>query len=167
MAIVKTITLLLLLLPGQPWALTSDGDQPIEVEADSLEVRESEHISIYLGNVKMVQGSLEISSDRMVIRFNDANDLQFIEMTGTPAKFRQLDDDQQEMLGQATQIDYSESESILVLRGSAHFSRGGDIIESELIRVNTENNHIEAGSSESDERVKMLIQPRQDSKSAE
>lgn len=167
MAIVKTTVLLLLLFPGQLWALASDGDQPIEVEADSLEVRESEQISIYQGNVKLVQGSLQISCERLVIRFNADNELQVIEMTGAPARFRQLDDDQKEMLGEAAQIDYSESESLLVLRGSARYTHAGDIIESEMIRVNTESNSIQAGSSESDERVKMLIQPRQDSKSSE
>ena len=166
-AIVKNIVLLLLLFPGQPWALASDGDQPIEVEADSLEVRESENISIYQGNVKLVQGSLRISSERLVIRFNADNELQVIEMTGAPARFRQLDDDQMEMLGEASQIDYTESQSLLELRGSARFSHAGDVIESEMIRVNTESNSIQAGSSESDERVKMLIQPRQNSRTSE
>ena len=167
MKIVKAIALSLLLLPTQLWALASDGDQPIEVEADSLEVREAENISIYEGNVNLVQGSLQISCERMVIHFNNANELQLIEMTGDPARFRQLDDDQQEMLGQAKQIDYTEGQSLLELRGTARFSHAGDIIESDLIRVDTESNGIQAGSSESDRRVKMLIKPRQDSTSTE
>ncbi|MDH3630753.1 MAG: lipopolysaccharide transport periplasmic protein LptA [Gammaproteobacteria bacterium] len=167
MKIVKVVALFLLLLPTQLWALGSDGDQPIQVEADSLEVREAENISIYEGNVNLVQGSLQISCDRMVIHFNNANELQLIEMTGDPARFRQLDDDQQEMLGQAKQIDYTEAQSVLELRGTARFSHAGDIIESDLIRVDTENNGIQAGSSESDRRVKMLIKPRQDSTPAE
>ncbi len=164
---VKAVVLFLLLLPTQLWALGSDGDQPIEVEADSLEVREAENISIYEGSVNLVQGSLQISCDRMVIHFNDANELQLIEMIGDPARFRQLDDDQQEMLGQAKQIDYTEAQSLLELRGTARFSHAGDIIESDLIRVDTESNGIQAGSSESDQRVKMLIKPRQDSTSSE
>jgi len=167
MKIVKVLALFLLLLPTQLWALGSDGDQPIEVEADSLEVRDAENISIYEGNVNLVQGSLQISCDRMVIHFNNANELQLIEMTGDPARFRQLDDDQQEMLGQAKQIDYTEAQSVLELRGTARFSHAGDIIESDLIRVDTESNGIQAGSSESDRRVKMLIKPRQDSTPAE
>jgi len=164
---VKAVALFLLLLPTQLWALGSDGDQPIEVEADSLEVREAENISIYEGSVNLVQGSLQISCDRMVIHFNDANELQLIEMIGDPARFRQLDDDQQEMLGQAKQIDYTEAQSLLELRGTARFSHAGDIIESDLIRVDTESNGIQAGSSESDKRVKMLIKPRQESTSSE
>ena len=92
MTIAKTVTLLLLVLPFQLWALGSDRDQPIEVEADSLEVRESEKIAIYEGNVSLVQGSLELNSDRMVIHFNETNDLTLMQMTGAPAKFRQLDE---------------------------------------------------------------------------
>jgi lipopolysaccharide export system protein LptA len=162
---VKTVNplallLLLLLLPLRLAALDSDGDQPIEVEADRLEVRELENISIYEGKVKLVQGSLVINSDRLVIHFNDANELTLIEMTGTPAKFRQLDNDQREMRGQAEQIDYTESESLLLLRRMARFEHAGDSIEGDLIRVNTENNNIEAGGTQSEERVKMLIKPR-------
>jgi len=167
MTIVKTCALLLLLLPGQLWALTSDGEQPIKVEADELEVRDKEKISIYLGNVTLVQGSLEISADRVVIHFNEANELILMKMTGTPATFRQLNDDQQEILGEALRIDYTQSESLLELRDSARISQAGDIIESDLIRINTESNSMQAGSAESDQRVKVLIQPKQNSAGSE
>jgi len=167
MTIVKICALLLLLLPGELWALASDGEQPIEVEADELEVRDKEKISIYLGNVTLVQGSLEISADRIVIHFNEASELILMEMTGTPATFRQLDDNQQEILGEALNIDYTQSESLLELRNSARISQAGDIIESDLIRINTESNSLQAGSAESDQRVKMLIQPKQNSNSSE
>ena len=163
MAIVKFTALLLLLLPCQLWALATDRDQPIEIEADELEVRELEGISIYQGNVKLVQGSLEINADRVVIHFNEANELTLMEMTGTPATLRQLDDNQQEIWGEAKQIDYTQSKSLLELRDSARLSQAGDIIESDVIRINTESSSLQAGSTESDQRVKMLIQPKQDS----
>jgi lipopolysaccharide export system protein LptA len=163
MTIARTVTLLLLVLPFQLWALGSDRDQPIEVEADSLEVRESEKNSIYEGNVSLVQGSLEINSDRMVIHFNETNDLTLMQMTGAPATFRQLDDNQLEMKGQAVKINYTVSRSSLELRGNARFSRAGDTIESDLIRIDTGGNGIQAGSSDSDQRVKMLIKPKSDS----
>ena len=156
------LALLLLWLPGPLWALSTDSDQPIAVEADSLEVREQDNVSIYQGNVSLIQGSLEIRSDRLVIHFSDDKELMLMEMTGTPARFRQLDDDRQEMLGQARQINYTESESLLELLDEASFSHAGDTIESNRIRVNTQNNSIQAGSSDSDERVKMLIKPREE-----
>ena len=152
--------LLLLLLPLQSVALDSDRNQPIEVEADRLEVREQENISIYEGNVKLVQGSLVITSDLLVIHFNDANELTLMEMSGQPAHFRQLDNQQQEMLGEAEQIDYTESRSLLEMRRSARFRHAGDEIQGELIRINTETNAIEARGGETEGRVKMVIKPR-------
>lgn len=152
----------LLVLPaGAARALPTDKDQPISVEADKLEIRDAEKISIYEGNVHLVQGSLEITSERMVIHFNDADELELMEMTGAPARFRQLDDQREEMIGEARQINYLESESMLELIEEASFSRAGDSIESNRIRINTENNSIQAGDAQTDERVKMLIQPRQ------
>lgn len=160
--------LLTLLLVAPPlWALGSDNEQPMAVEADSLEMREQENISIYQGNVSLRQGSLEIHSDRLVIHFNEANDLVLMEMSGSPARFRRLDDEQREMLGQARRINYRESESILELLDDARFSHAGDTIESNLIRINTEDNNIQAGSTDADERVKMLIQPKSNNSSAE
>ncbi len=147
------------LLPIQLWAISTDADQPISVEADRLEVREADNISIYEGNVLLVQGSLQINSDRLVIHFNDGRQLRLLEMTGAPARFRQLNDEQQEMLGQAMQIDYNKSESSLELRNEARFTQAGDTIESNLIRIDTNTNHIEAGSGGAEQRVKVFIQP--------
>lgn len=145
-------------IPG--FAATADKEQPIEIEADSLEVRDNDNISIYLGNVRLVQGSLNMRSDELVIHFDDNKDLVLMEMTGSPASFRQLDDENKEMLGQADKLDYFEAKSLLVLKGSARFSSDGDVIEGSVIRVNTENNNLEAASPEPNKRVRVVIQPK-------
>jgi len=163
MKTVNPLALLLFLLPLHSAALDSDRAQAIEVEADHLEMREQENISIYEGNVVLIQGSMNIRSDRLTIHFNDANELTLMEMTGQPASFRQLDNEQQEMYGEALEIDYIESRSLLELRRSAFFRHAGDLIKSELIRINTVTNGIEAGGTSGDERVKMVIKPRQNS----
>jgi len=163
----RYLLLLALLVPLSGAALPNDSEQAIEVEADSLELRDGENLSIYQGNVRLIQGSLEISSDKLVIRFNAAREIELMEMTGAPARFRQLDDERREMLGQARRINYVESKSLLELLDEARFSHAGDTIESDRIQINTEDNSIQAGSADSSERVKMLIQPRQNSGAAE
>lgn len=160
MKTVNPIALVLLLVTLPCAALDSDREQPIHVEADRLEVREQENVSIYEGNVKLVQGSLEINSERLVIHFNAANELTLMEMTGKPATLRQLDNQQQELYGEAEQIDYSEVKSLLIMRQSAFLDHAGDTIKSDLIRLNTATNGIEAGGTQTDERVKMVIKPR-------
>lgn len=161
MKIAKLLILVFLVLPSTLLALSTDRDQPIEVEADSLEIRDTENISIYSGNVRLNQGSLALRSERLVIYFNDQNELTLMELTGSPATFRQLNNEQQEITGQADRLEYREAESTLILLGNARLSHRGDIIESNTIRINTDNESIQAGSSTSDDRVKMLIQPKQ------
>ena len=166
MTAARLLVFVVMLLPLAARALPDDNEQPISVEADNLEIRDAENISIYQGNVSLVQGSLRISSERLVIYFNDASELQLMEMTGSPARFRRLDDQRREMLGEARYIKYLEAESLLELTESAQFTHAGDHIESERIRINTSDNSIQAGG-ESDQRVKMLIQPRQNSATKE
>jgi len=156
----RTILLCLLAtLSPSLWALSSDSDQSISVEADNLEIRENDNISIYQGNVTLVQGSVRFEADKLIIHFNADNELVLMEMTGLPVKFRQLDDDNQEMQGEARRMNYNQSESLLEMFENARFSRSKDVIESDLIRINTDDNSIEAGSN-SKQRVKMLIQPK-------
>ena len=150
-----------LLTPAALPALSTDREQPIEVEADRLEIREKDNLSIYEGNVHLVQGSLEIRSERLVIHFNDANELTLMEMSGTPARFRQLDDNGEEMHGEGLRINYMESDALLELLDEARFNHGSDTIEGRRIRINIETNSIEASGDQTEDRVKMLIRPRQ------
>ena len=162
MPVTRLLLLVLgLLAPAALPALSTDREQPIEVEADRLEVRERENLSIYEGNVHLVQGSLEIMSERLVIHFNAANELTLMEMTGAPARFRQLDDNGEEMHGEGLRINYMESDALLELLDEARFNHGSDTIEGRRIRINIETNSIEASGDQTEDRVKMLIRPRQ------
>lgn len=156
----RLVSFLVLLLPLQVFALSGDAQQPIHVEADSLEIRDKENISIYTGNVRLSQGSQEFRGERLVLNFNQQKELVLMTMTGTPATFRQIDDQQREMRGQADQMEYRASESTLLLLGNARFTHVGNTIESNTIRINTETESIQAGSTESDDRVRMLILPK-------
>ncbi|MCZ6668522.1 MAG: lipopolysaccharide transport periplasmic protein LptA [Gammaproteobacteria bacterium] len=158
--IARLVSFLVLLLPVQAFALSGDAQQPIHVEADSLEIRDKENISIYSGNVRLSQGSQEFRGERLVLNFNQQKELVLMTMTGTPATFRQIDDQQREMRGQADQMEYRASESTLLLLGNAKFTHVGNTIESNTIRINTETESIQAGSTESDDRVRMLILPK-------
>lgn len=165
MKIAKLIFLLSLVLPALvlstlAYSKSGDDQQPIHVEADSLEVRDNDNISIYTGNVKLTQGSLEIHADRLTLYFDDNKILMLMKMAGLPATFRQLNDSNEEINGEALEMEYRESESTLLLLDKAKLTQGTDIIESNKINLNIDSNSIEAGSVEPDNRVRMLIQPK-------
>jgi lipopolysaccharide export system protein LptA len=157
---VKLLFIIVSLLPASVWALSSDRDQPIQIEADRLEIVESQHISHYQGNVEMNQGSLNISADSIIFHFDDNNDLQWLEIEGNPAHFKQLNDDQTPVTGSALRMNYYQPRSQLELFGKARFQSALDTIESETIVINTNTNALQAGGTADDGRVRMLIQPK-------
>jgi lipopolysaccharide export system protein LptA len=83
-----------------------------------------------------------------------------MEMTGNPAKFQQLNNEQQLIRGEAEQIDYSDLDSLLILRRKASLDQAGDVVTSHLIRVNTTTSAIEAGGTQSDVRTTVVFKPR-------
>jgi lipopolysaccharide export system protein LptA len=153
---------LFLFTPMPASALSNDAQQPIQIEADSLMVRDKEKTSTYTGNVRLNQGSIKIRCEQLTLYFGDNKELILMKMTGAPATFRLLDDQQQELRGEAEQMEYRISESILILIGNAMFTHAGDTIESNQIQVDTNSGSVEAGGSESDGRVRTLIQPKQE-----
>lgn len=146
-------------LPIISMALSTDSDQPINIEADNLEIDDTRHISIYQGNVDMKQGSLHIQADRIIFHFNETNDLQRLEINGTPATFNQLNERQQAVTGSALQMNYYEKKSLMELQGMARFQNDRDTIESEYITINTATDALQAGDQQGKGRVRMLIQP--------
>ena len=156
-----TITCLLLsLLPASASALPDDHQQPIHVEADRLEIDESRHISVYSGQVHLRQGSLNIRADEIVMQFDPDNNLQFMDASGDPARFDQLDSDGKPVSGSALAIHYRETDGTMELRRQASMTSDRDLIESEFIRTNTRTNALLAGQQDGKGRVRMLIQPR-------
>lgn len=55
---------------GRMTGLKLDGDKPIQIESDHLEVRESDGIAIFTGNVAVVQGAMLMRSGKMTVHYN-------------------------------------------------------------------------------------------------
>ena len=140
-------------------ALSSDREQPIEMEADQLEVNDKTRISRYSGNVTMTQGSIRFEGDSIEVKFDPAQNLQSLEINGAPARFRQLTDQQQLIDASALKFNYFANTAVLELRGNAVLKSGTDTIESEFITINTDTNEVTAGDQKTDSRVRMVIQP--------
>ncbi len=61
--------------------LKLSGDQPIQIESDKLEVRESENLAIFTGNVSVTQGPTVMKSGKMTVYY--AKDGQGSAATGS------------------------------------------------------------------------------------
>ncbi|MDQ1363659.1 MAG: lipopolysaccharide export system protein LptA [Pseudomonadota bacterium] len=140
----KLLLLSLLATPGLVAAKTSDAGQPVYIEADQVEIRDREGLSIYRGNVRIVQGSLRISGDEIRIHSTDAG-LQRVHVTGKPANFFQLTDLDEEISATGEEMEYQPQTSTLTLDRNAVLVQRDNRFTSEHIVYNTQTNIMTAG----------------------
>lgn len=148
-------------LPAQ--ALPEDSQQPINIEADSASQKIQNNIETteYIGNVQIIQGSLKINGDHIVIR---SENRQVISMTaeGSPALFEQQSDPAKAPVkAKGLTLDYSLENNLVVLTGNASIQQDGTIVSGEKIQYNIASEQIKASSDkEESSRVRMVLTPK-------
>ena len=143
-------------------ALSSDADQPIYVEADSVEIDEQLGTSTYRGNVKVTQGSLHLTADMITIV--EVENAKTITATGSPVRFRQLPDgEDQPVHGRSLRAEYQTESGVLTLYEKAHIDHGQNTFSSDRIQYNSHTATVLAGRAASGQkRVHSTIHPRED-----
>lgn len=58
---------------GRMTGLKLEGNKPIQIESDHLEVRENDGIAIFTGNVAVVQGEMLMRSGKMTVYYDKQN----------------------------------------------------------------------------------------------
>jgi len=164
--------LALVLVAGQSWALSTDSQQPIEIEADFAELDDEEGTTVYIGNVVVIQGSIRMTGDRLRVNFTPEKDLKDAYLEGRPATFKQSPDRAEDVEGEALLIEYHALESLLNLIDKAKVTQGERLFEGHRINYDTEKSIItarssRAGSADKDEqpkdgsgRVRIIIPPK-------
>ena len=154
------LSLALLLLSPCAVGLSSDKDAPVELEADSADINQKTGTTIYQGRVKVTQGSMILTADKVVIDYKDNKAHKFT-ATGTPARFQQLPDNEETPIkGKGQTILYLIKSEELVLTGDAELHQGGDRFSSDKIVYDRVKAQLKAGSAaQGSERVRVTIQP--------
>ena len=143
-----TLLLALLLSGGHAMALSTDKDQPIEVEADGMEIDDRTGVTIYTGNVEMQQGSIRLKADKVTIHQNDNKDDR-LEAEGNPVRFRQRPDGKKEdVKGHALRVHYyTNSELIYFIDDAVLFPGDGHKLESQRITYDRVKAVMKAGAA--------------------
>lgn len=159
----------LLVTPAAGVALTSDREQPIHIEADSVEIDDVERVSTYRGNVLYTQGSIRLTADVVTLYYDESRELERFRAEGEPARFRQRPEGHEEdMRAQAQLIEYFASSERVVLHHGAHVWHQGNEFAGERIQYDAARDMVKAQKGESEEgRVQVIIQPQQDGRSGD
>ena len=156
-----THSIVVLLAMATPvYALQSDSEQEVYVEADTADLDEVKGIGIYRGDVLIKQGTMEIRGDEVTIKTKNRK-FNSLTSVGKPAKFQQqLELNQSPVFGEAKTIHYSIVDGILTMRKKAKLTRDGDMFSGNYLRYDTVNETVKAKRAEDgSERIKIIIQP--------
>lgn len=149
-----------LLLPCLAWGLSSDRNQPIQIEADRATLDEKAGTSVYEGNVFMKQGTLTLRGQRMTVQVRDSQVIR-ITIDGKPASFSQRPDGaDSDQHAEADHIEYHTAEQRLVLQGNALIRQSDkEQFSSNRIVFRLRDNTVSAGDASSGSRVRITLQP--------
>lgn len=165
---------LLLAVAGPAHALSSDSDQPIEIEADFAELDDTSGVTVYRGDVVVTQGSIRLSGDKLTVNFDDDRHIENAMLVGQPAKFKQRPDgSEHDTEGEAMKIEYHAQESLLYLIEEAKLNQGDKLMSGHRITYDTERSVLTARKAQVDEaseeaagrqrdRIRIVIPPKKD-----
>jgi lipopolysaccharide export system protein LptA len=138
-----TVVGLLLLSVSAAQAEQADRTKPVNLEADSVTVDDLHKISIYVGNVSLLQGTMLMRADRMEVH-QDAEGFSKAVAFGNPVYFRQKRDNVDEYIeGYASRIDMDTKLNTVLLTGNAILKKGADELRGNTMSYNTETEYFE------------------------
>jgi lipopolysaccharide export system protein LptA len=151
------IALSLGLLTQRAAAVAGDDQQPMLIEADTVEVDEGKGTSLYVGRVQVDQGTMRLLADQVTVHHRSDRRIKFIIARGNPAAYKQqMDGDQGEVQAFAKRMDYDAERDELVLTDEALLIQGTDRITSDRIVYDRAKARMRAGGSG---RVKITFTP--------
>jgi len=159
------IILLLLIFPSLSWALASDREQPIEIEADHAQIDEQQGVTQYKGKAILTQGTLRIQGDIITFYYDENNQLKKAVAQGKFATYQQIQKKgEAPVKARALQMEYHARAQKIYLIGKGHVQKEGDIFSGEHIEYDINRNIVNASSKAAkpgsgSERIHIIIQP--------
>ena len=154
-------------------ALSTDKEQPINIEADRAEADNEKRITIYYGDVIITQGSLKITGETVTIHYDNDDRLTKLISEGAPARFRQLPDGKADVpknyqTAHASRMEYYAQEDRIVLLGDAVYGQEGDRVAADRIVYDSLKSQMRAESrspsggegEQASSRVRIKIEPK-------
>ncbi len=151
--------LLVATLTPVAYALDSDRDAPVHLEADHATYNQQTGVTVYTGNVIVTQGTIRLQADSVIANLDGNRTIKNVTATGKPAKFQQkVSPDKGIVYGDGDQLYYDATTSQLTLTGHAHLTQDGSSFNGNTLRYGMTQGDIE-GNGNTQQRVQMVIPP--------
>jgi lipopolysaccharide export system protein LptA len=164
----KLLIALIALLPTLSWALPSDRNQPIDIEADHAELDDANGITQYKGKAILTQGTLRIEGDIITFYYDTNKQLTKAVAQGDLATYQQVQKPgEAPVRARALQMEYHAKAQKIYLLGQGHVWQNGDEFSGNKIEYDINKNVVNAnsapvevaGEKQESGRVHIIIQP--------
>lgn len=149
------------------YALPSDRDQPIHIQADTADLDDKKGTAIYRGTVVVTQGTLKITGDTVTVVQQANGDIKSFKSVGRPAYYEQIPDVDKDLVkAYGITIEYFAQEDKIVITDQAKVVQTNNTFRGEKITYDTIAETVVAGRapagtvSKEEPRVNMVIQPK-------
>ncbi len=127
----------------QAIALSSDRDQPAQIQADDTEINFKTGVRTLTNNVLIVQGTLRVKADKLVATYDKQGELVKAIADGSLARFKQRPDDKpDDVEGWAKKILIDYPNNTITLTGKASLKQGASTAEGDKIVYNMETDRL-------------------------
>jgi lipopolysaccharide export system protein LptA len=142
----------------------ADRDKPIQITADNGTLDQLKGITVWKGNVVVIQGTLKVNANEVTVTRDDKGN-QTLVAFGKPVTFRQKVEGKNEWIeGQGSRLDYTTITNLAVLTGNARVKRNEDLVVGNVITYNTDSEQYEvkggSASGPNSGRVTVILQPQ-------
>lgn len=153
---------------GEPFsAFSTESDEPIQIEADELEVFDRERRAVFTGNVEVVQGTVNLKASTLTVFYEGEDGTEAAgAAAGGQQQVRRIEAEGQVVVTSEDQRATGESAvyetetEIVTLTGNVVLSQGDNVVRGDRLIVNlaTGQSRVEASGG----RVQGLFAPRRD-----
>ena len=151
------------------FALPSDKEQEIHILAKTASANQKDGIVIYSGDVKLTQGTLEITADKITLHTNGKQKVETVLAEGTPARYQQQPDEKKAVIhAEALTINYNVAKDHVTLDKNAFIEQNGATTKASRVEYDITSGTVKANgnvkANQADERVEFVIPPQVDKK---
>lgn len=162
------VSIALCLVASAPvWALSSDSEQPMQIESDSVEIDDQLRVAIYRGDVVVTQGTIRFTGHTMTVKYGEGRTVTEILMEGGPATFKQRPDNAEEdFYAESLKMRQDKQKELIYLIEKAKVIHpGGQVYTSPSMTYDTRRSFLTASKGEGEAasgetgRVKIILPP--------
>lgn len=167
--IIRYSLLTCLLLAAQTNSWAAESTDKISIDADYMQLNLETGFSTYTGNVKITQGELKLTGDKVTVQQNKKNEVEQINVTGKPAHYNHVTEKGENIQAESENMVYTASQNKLVMTVNAKLKQPDHKVSSQKIVYDTKKKIVIAGDktdtgSSSGQRVNITLTPKKEQK---